>query len=235
MNHSGGRLYGVGVGPGDPELITLKALRLISSAPVLAYQSATDKESIARKIVSQYLSGDQIEVAYHLPRALEPEKAKSIYDKETEPIEAHLAAGRDVVVLCEGDPFFYGSFMYLFTRLGGQYHTEVVPGVSSLMACPVSLGIPFTYYNDVLTVLPAPLPKEVLASKLLSTDAAAIMKLGRHFTKVRDLLHELGLISRAKYIERATTTQQRILSLDEVDPDAVPYFSMIIIPTQQRL
>ncbi|WP_427162910.1 precorrin-2 C(20)-methyltransferase [Aliinostoc sp. HNIBRCY26] len=230
-----GRLYGVGVGPGDPELLTLKALRLLRAAPVVAYQSATDKESIARGIVAQYLTGEQIEVAYHLPRALEPETAKDIYDQEIAPIAEHLAAGRDVVVLCEGDPFFYGSFMYVFTRLSEQYQTEVVPGVSSLMACPVSLGVPFTYYNDVLTVLPAPLPAEELTSRLLTTDAAAIMKLGRHFPKVRDILHQLGLASRALYIERATMTQQRIVPLDEVNPAEVPYFAMIVIPTKNRL
>jgi precorrin-2/cobalt-factor-2 C20-methyltransferase len=230
-----GRLYGVGVGPGDPELLTLKALRLLRAAPVIAYQSATDKQSIARAIVSQYLTGEQIEVAYHLPRALEPEKAKDIYDREVAPIAEHLAAGRDVVVLCEGDPFFYGSFMYVFTRLSEEYQTEVVPGVSSLMACAVSLGVPFTYYNDILTVLPAPLPAEELTTKLLTTDAAAIMKLGRHFTKVRDILHKIGLASRALYIERATTAHQRIVPIDEVDPAEVPYFAMIVIPSKTRL
>ncbi|MBD2353348.1 precorrin-2 C(20)-methyltransferase [Tolypothrix sp. FACHB-123] len=230
-----GRLYGIGIGPGDPELLTLKALRLLQAAPVIAYQSATDKESIARKIIAPYLSGNQIEVLYHLPRALEPEKAKSIYDQEVAPIAAHLEAGRDVVVVCEGDPFFYGSFMYVFTRLSEEYETEVVPGVSSLMACPVALGVPFTYYNDILTVLPAPLPAEELISQLLTTDAAAIMKLGRHFTKVRDILHQLGLASRALYIERATMTQQRIVPLDEVDPAEVPYFAMIVIPSKSRL
>ncbi|MFO5475506.1 MAG: precorrin-2 C(20)-methyltransferase [Dolichospermum sp.] len=235
MANSGGRLYGIGVGPGDPELITLKALRILRSVPVVAYQSAVDKESIARKIVSPYLDNHQIEVLFHLPRALEPENAKSIYDQESQPIADHLAAGRDVVVLCEGDPFFYGSFMYLFTRLADKYKTEVVPGVSSLMACPVALGLPFTYYNDVLTVLPAPLPIEILTSQLLATDAAAIMKLGRHFSKIRNLLHELGLASRARYIERATSTQQRILPLDAVNPLEVPYFSMIIIPTKNKL
>jgi precorrin-2/cobalt-factor-2 C20-methyltransferase len=235
MIKSGGRLYGIGVGPGDPELLTLKALRILRAAPVVAYQSATDRDSIARAIVAQYLPGNQIEVLFHLPRALEPEKAESIYDKEIEPIAQHLAAGRDVVVICEGDPFFYGSFMYVFTRLSDQYETEVVPGVSSLMACPVALGVPFTYYTDILTILPAPLPAEVLITQLLATDAAAIMKLGRHFTKVRDILHQLGLASRARYIERATMAQQRIVPLDEVDPAAVPYFSMIVVPSKNRL
>lgn len=230
-----GRLYGIGVGPGDPELLTLKALRLLQAAPVVAYQSAVDKDSIARGIVSQYLSSHQIEVLFHLPRALEPETASAIYDQEVAPIAEHLAAGRDVVVLCEGDPFFYGSFMYVFTRLSEKYQTEVVPGVSSLMACPVALGVPFTYYNDIMTVLPAPMPAEQLITHLLATDAAAIMKLGRHFTKVRDVLHQLGLASRALYIERATMAQQRIIPLDQVDPDQVPYFSMIVIPTKSRL
>jgi precorrin-2/cobalt-factor-2 C20-methyltransferase len=231
---SGGRLYGIGVGPGDPELLTLKGLRLLQAAPVVAYQSATDRQSFARSIVAPYLTGNQIEVRFHLPRALEPEKAASIYDQKIEPIANHLEAGRDVVVLCEGDPFFYGSFMYLFTRLSHQYATEVVPGVSSLMACPVVLGVPFTYYSDILTVLPATLPAEVLTTRLLTTDAAAIIKLGRHFSKVREVLHQLGLASRARYIERATTAQQRVIPLDEVEPTAVPYFSMIVIPTKSE-
>jgi precorrin-2/cobalt-factor-2 C20-methyltransferase len=111
----------------------------------------------------------------------------------------------------------------------------VVPGISSLMACPISLGVPFTYYNDILKVLPGTLPREMLISQLLSADAAAIMKIGRHFVKIRDVLHQLGLNSRAKYIERATTTEQRIVPLDEVDPEEVPYFSMIVIPTKQKL
>ncbi|CEJ45262.1 precorrin-2 C(20)-methyltransferase [Umezakia ovalisporum] len=230
-----GRLYGIGVGPGDPELLTLKALRILQTAPVVAYQSAVDKDSIARAIVSKYLLGNQIEVLFHLPRALEPETASAIYDQEVAPIAEHLAAGRDVVVLCEGDPFFYGSFMYVYVRLCQEYETEVVPGVSSLMACPVALGVPFTYYNDIMTVLPAPMPAEELVTHLVATDAAAIMKLGRHFTKVRDILHQLGLASRALYIERATMAEQRIIPLDEVDPNQVPYFSMIVIPTKKRL
>ena len=115
---------------------------------------------------------------------MSPEKDQAIYDRVA-PIAVHLAAGRDVAVLCEGDPFFYGSFMYVFNRLSHEYPTEVIPGISSLMACPIGLGSPFTYYNDILTVLPAPLPTEVLTSHLLASDAIAIMKLGRHFTRVR--------------------------------------------------
>jgi len=230
-----GRLYGVGVGPGDPELITLKALRLIRSAHVIAYQSAKNRESIARKIVAQHLLGNQIEVLFHLPRSLSPEKDQAIYDQEVAPIAVHLAAGRDVAVLCEGDPFFYGSFMYVFNRLSHEYPTEVIPGISSLMACPIGLGLPFTYYNDILTVLPAPLPTEVLTSHLLASDAIAIMKLGRHFTRVRDLLNKLGMLERAKYIERATTLQQKIVPIEAVNPEEVPYFSMIVIPSKQHL
>jgi precorrin-2/cobalt-factor-2 C20-methyltransferase len=230
-----GRLYGVGVGPGDPELLTLKALRLLRTCPVVAYQSAEDKESVARGIVAEYLPGNQIEVKYHLPRALDPYEAQPIYDQVVTPIAEHLAAGRDVVVLCEGDPLFYGSFMYVFTRLSEQFATEVVPGVSSPMGCASALSVPLSYRNDVFSVLPATLPAETLKAQLLNADAAAIIKLRRHFAKVRDVLHHLGLASRARYIERGTMVNQKIISLNEVDPDQVPYFSMILVPSQSRL
>jgi precorrin-2/cobalt-factor-2 C20-methyltransferase len=232
---SKGRLYGVGVGPGDPELLTLKAFRLLQSCPVVAYQSADDKESVARSIVAQYLTGKQIEVLYHLPRASDPQQAQPIYNKIVEPIAEHLEAGRDVVVLCEGDPLFYGSFMYLFTRLSEKFETEVVPGVSSPMGSASALGVPLSYRNDIFSVLPATLPAETLAVQLLNADAAAIIKLRRHFSKVREVLHQVGLASRAKYIERATMEKQQIIQLDEVQAENVPYFSMILVPSKSQL
>ena len=224
-----GTLYGLGVGPGDPELITLKALRLLRSAPVVAYPAPEHGDSLARSIVAEHLPGGQTEVAIRMPMLVERFPAQEIYDRAAVEIGAHLEAGRDVAVLCEGDPFFYGSFMYLFGRMAERFPVQVVPGVSSLTACAAASGAALASRNDVLTVIPAPLPPERLRELLLNTDAAAIMKLGRHFAKVRDVLTELGLAKQARYVERATMSNQRLLPLDEVDPDSVPYFSMVLV------
>lgn len=230
-----GRLYGIGVGPGDPELLTLKAYRLLQAAPVVAYQAASDRDSVARSIVAPYLRGDQIEVCFNFPRALDPEAAYELYSEAIKPIAAHLGAGRDVVVLCVGDPLFYGSFMYLFTRLSEHFITEIVPGVSSPMAAAAAIGAPLCYQNDIFSVLAATLPVEALRAQLLNADAVAIIKLRRHFDKVRQVLTELDLLDRAKYIERATAKDQRIISIESVDPRQVPYFSLIIIPSTTQL
>jgi precorrin-2/cobalt-factor-2 C20-methyltransferase len=230
-----GRLYGIGVGPGDPELLTLKAFRLLQAAPVVAYQSANDHESIARSIVAPYLTGNQIEVCFHFPRALDPEAAQELYAEAIRPIAAHLSAGRDVVVLCAGDPLFYGSFMYLFTRLADRFVTEIVPGVSSPMGAAAAIGMPLCYRNDIFSVLSATLSVEVLTTQLVNADAVAIIKLRRHFDKVRQILSDLDLLDRAKYIERATAEDQQIISIEDVDPRNVPYFSMIIVPSKTQL
>jgi precorrin-2/cobalt-factor-2 C20-methyltransferase len=224
-----GTLYGLGVGPGDPELITLKALRLLRSAPVIAYPAPEHGDSLARSIIAGHLPGGQTEIAIRMPMLVERFPAQEIYDRAAVEIGAHLEAGRDVAVLCEGDPFFYGSFMYLFGRMAERFPVQVVPGVSSLTACAATSGAALVARNDVLTVIPGPLPPERLRELLARTDAAAIMKLGRHFTKVRDVLNELGFSAHARYVERATMSNQRLLPLDEVDPDTVPYFSMILV------
>jgi len=224
-----GTLYGLGIGPGDPELITLKALRLMKAAPVLAYPAPEQGESLARRIVAPHLEGERIEVAIRMPLVEARFPAQQVYDRAALELGAHLAAGRDVAVLCEGDPFFYGSFMYLFGRMAERFTVEVVPGVSSLTACAAVLGAPLAARNDVLTVVPAPLEEAELKARLADTEAAAVIKLGRHFAKVRRVLDELGLAQHARYVEHATMESQRSMPLDEVSEDRVPYFSMILV------
>ncbi|MBF2066517.1 MAG: precorrin-2 C(20)-methyltransferase [Calothrix sp. C42_A2020_038] len=226
-----GRLYGIGIGPGDPELLTIKALRILQAVPVVAYPISEKQQPLARSIIAPYLTGSQIEVPMFFPFKLE-ESAQPYYDSAAAKLAEYLDAGQDVVVLCEGDPFFYGSFMYLYTRLVYKYQVEVVPGVSSIMASASALGAPLTYRNDVFMVLSSILSAEVLTEKLAVADAAVIIKLGKHFRKVYGVLKDLGLLERAKYIERATTSNQVIMPLEKVDPDAVPYFSLILIPSQ---
>ncbi|WP_328703019.1 precorrin-2 C(20)-methyltransferase [Arenibaculum pallidiluteum] len=224
-----GTVYGLGIGPGDPELITLKALRLLRAAPVLAYPAPLGGESLARAIVAQHLPGTQTEVVIEVPMRPDPMPAQEAYDRAAEVLGMHLDAGRDVAVLCEGDPFFYGSFMYLFARMAARHPVEVVPGVSSLTACAAALRTPLAARNDALAVLPAPLPAETLLARLQGCEAAAIIKLGRHFGKVRDVLEQAGLTDRARYVERATMANQRILPLAAVDAARVPYFAMILV------
>jgi precorrin-2/cobalt-factor-2 C20-methyltransferase len=234
MTESVGRLYGLGVGPGDPELITVKALRLLQSASVVAYPvSAQNKQGLARSLVQKYLKPEQIEVPLYFPFKLE-QSSQPYYDKAAETLAEYLQLGKDVVVLCEGDPFFYGTFMYLYNRLADRFPTEVVPGVSSMMASAAALGVPLTYRNDVYLVVPAILPAEALKAKLAVADAAVIIKLGRHFEKVIGVLQELGFYEKAKYIEKATMPNQRIIAIERVNPAKVPYFSMIVIPSQWR-
>ncbi len=224
-----GTLYGLGIGPGDPELITLKALRILQACPVLAYPAPEGAESLVRQIAAPHLPGTQTEIVIETPMRPDRFPAQDVYDRAADRIGGHLQAGEDVAVLCEGDPFFYGSFMYLFARLAERWPTEVVPGVSSLTACAARLAMPLAARNDVLTVLPAPLDDAALTARLETADAAAIIKLGRHFERVRALLKSLGLAERARYIAHATMDVEQAVGLDQADPDAVPYFSMILV------
>jgi len=223
-----GTLYGLGVGPGDPELLTLKALRILRTAPVLAYPAPAEGESMARTIAAEHLPGGQREIAIRMPLDAARFPAEEVYSAAASDIAEHLRSGRDVAALCEGDPFFYGSFMYLFARLADVHAVEIVPGVSSPMACAAALRAPLAAQNDVLSVLPAPLGETALRAQLEACDAAAIVKVGRHIAKVRRVLVDLGLEARARYIERASLAAERILPLSEAD-DPAPYFSMILV------
>jgi precorrin-2 C20-methyltransferase / precorrin-3B C17-methyltransferase len=235
-----GRLFGVGVGPGDPELLTIKARRVIEAAAVVAYPNARHGRSVARRIAAPYLRPDVHEVALTYPVTTEvtdhpggyEAALLEFYDAAAAQLTAHLDGGRDVAVLCEGDPFFYGSYMYLHERLAPRYETEVVPGVTSFSAAAAAAGTPLARRDDVLTVLPGTLPPDAIAARLRTTDAAVVIKLGRTFGGVRDAAEQAGVAERAVYVERASSAQERVAPLREVEGD-VPYMSLVLVPAAE--
>lgn len=227
------RLIAVGVGPGDPGLITRRGADEIASADVVAYFSGVGKTSVARTIAADLIT-TQIECDLRFPvTAGSPERyyerIDAFYAEAADRLREHLAAGQSVVLLAEGDAFFYGSFMYLFDRLGDDFETSVVPGVTSVQGASAVVG-PLTRHEDVLTILPGTLPVPELARRLADTQAAVIMKLGRTFPGVKEALRQAGLLDRAMYVERATSSSERVLPVTEVDESAVPYMSIILVP-----
>jgi precorrin-2/cobalt-factor-2 C20-methyltransferase len=223
-----GWLFGLGVGPGDPELLTLKALRLLRAAPVVAYLAPGQGDSFARSIVEIWLTGGQREVAIRIPMQPGPPPA-AIYDAAAAELASELDRGDDVALLCQGDPLFYGSFVHLFSRLAGRYRIEIVPGVPSITACAAAASTPLVTRDETLAVIPATLGEAEIARRLGESDAAAIVKLGRHFPKVRRVLRELGLLNSARYVERATLPNQRVAPFAYADAAHVPYFSRTLI------
>ena len=237
-----GTLYAVGVGPGDPELLTLKAARLIAGADVIAYHSGPKGASIARSIVAELIPAGSIEELLAYPVTVGSTdhadgyygEIEAFYDASAERLAEHLAAGRTVVVLAEGDPLFYSSYMYLHDRLADRFAWEIVPGVTSVSASSAAMGVPLVRHEDVLTVLPGTLPVPELARRLAGRDAVVIMKLGRTFAGVREALRQTGRLDEAVYVERASTGREVVRPVADVDPDAVPYFSSIVVPGPGR-
>jgi len=235
-----GRLYGVGLGTGDPKLLTLRAVECISQAQVVAYHSARHGRSNARRIAEAHIREDHIEE--HLVYPLTTETTdhpggyrgaiEEFYEEAAGRLAAHLDAGRDVAILSEGDPLIYSSYQHMHKRLAHRYPTETVPGVSSISASVAALGVPLTEADEVLTVLPGTLPTEELAARLASTDSAVILKMGRTYPSVRAALEQSGRLDDAWYVERATMPEQRVDRLADVDPGTVPYFSMAVLPSR---
>jgi len=223
-----GQLYGIGVGPGDPELLTLKALRLLRAAPVIAYPAPEIGASFARGIVAQWLDAGKREIAIRFPMRPGP-PPEAIYDEAAARLAAVLDEGDDVAFLCQGDPLFYGSFAGIYLRLAPRYKVTIVPGVSSLTACAAAAGLPLVQRDLTLSVIPATLTEDELARRLAASEMAAVIKIGRHFAKLRRVLDELGLLDNAVYVERATLPNQRIAPLAEIDPATVPYFAMALV------
>jgi precorrin-2/cobalt-factor-2 C20-methyltransferase len=233
-----GRLIGVGVGPGDPELVTLKALRVLEDADVVAHFAKAGHPSHARAIVAAHLRAGAEELPLRYPVTTEIPKdepayrdtIRAFYDGAAAAIAKHLDAGRTVAVLSEGDPLFYGSYMHLHVRLSPRYPVEIVAGVTGMSGCWSAAGAPIAQGDDVFTVLPATLPAAELERRLADCDAAVVMKLGRHLPKVRRALEKNGRLSRAIYVERGTMANAAMMRLAEKKDDDAPYFAVVLVP-----
>lgn len=233
-----GRLIGIGTGPGDPELMTLKAVRLLASADAVAYFAKRGRRGHARTTADGFLRPGQTELPLEYPVTIEipahdPAYRRAIaafYDASAARVAAELDAGRTVAVLSEGDPLFYGSYMHLHVRLAHSYPAEVVPGVTAMSGCWSAAGLPLVHGDEVLAILPATMPEGTLARRLAEVEAAVIMKVGRNLPHVRRALAAAGRLEHAVYVERGTMAGALSVPLAAKADDAAPYFSLVLVP-----
>jgi precorrin-2/cobalt-factor-2 C20-methyltransferase len=235
---SSGTLFGIGVGPGDPELMTVKAVRVLRAAKVVAFFAKRGKignaEATARAFIDP--NAERLALCYPYTTEVSPRDPtyvtamRAFYDESAACIHARLAAGMDVAVLCEGDPMFYGSYMYLHDRLAKQHRCQVIPGITSFAGCAAGAGLPLVSTDRVFSIIPATLPEEELEAKLRTVDAAAIIKLGRHYKKVRRVLDRLERSEHAMYFEHGTTEREVAIPLRNKTDDTSLYFALIIVP-----
>lgn len=232
-----GRLYGVGLGPGDPELMTVKAQRLLMACPVIVHFAAKRRHGNAWSIIEASVSEEQTVLRLEYPMTTEAigradyeRHMAEFYDRCAGQVAAQLDAGRDVAVACEGDPFFYGSYMYIHQRLAGRYEATVVPGVTAFSAAAAAAGVPLVSRNETFTVLPGVLPGPQLAEALGGVDAAVIMKVGRHLGEIVEAADAAGLTQHAVYVERASCATERVVPLADAEGIDAPYFSLVLIP-----
>ena len=235
---SAARLIGVGVGPGDPELLTLKAMRALGEADVIAHFAKVGNPSHSRAIVAHHLRAGVVELPLCYPITTElpacsdgyRDAIRAFYDAAAAAIAAQLEAGRVVAVICEGDPLFYGSYMHVHARLAARFPTEIVAGITGMSGCWSAAGMPIAQGDDVFTVMPATLPEGELVRRLAEADAAVVMKVGRHLPKLRRALASCGRLPRAIYVERGTMAEEKMIPLSAKLDDEAPYFAVVLVP-----
>jgi precorrin-2/cobalt-factor-2 C20-methyltransferase len=232
-----GRLIGVGVGPGDPELLTLKAVRALREADVIAHFAKVGHSSHARASAEQFFAPTAVDCPLLYPITTElpagsPEYRSAIgafFDQSAAQVAEYLDSGRDVAVLSEGDPLFFGSYMHIHVRLQGRYPVQVIPGVTAMSAAWSAAGVAMVHGDQALTVVPGTLSEEELQRRLRQHESAVVMKVGRNLGKIRRALIACDRLSHSIYVERASLAQQKISRLAEKDGDHAPYFAMVLV------
>ncbi|MBU2981654.1 precorrin-2 C(20)-methyltransferase [Lentibacter algarum] len=233
----GGTIFGVGLGPGNPELMSVKADRLVRGAAHIAYFRKAGRKGQSRQIVEGMLAANVTEFAMEYPVTTEiplsdpryNEVLSEFYESCTAHLRALAETGEDVIVLCEGDPFFYGSFMHLYTRLQGNTQVEVIPAITGMSAAYTTTGQPITWGDDIMSVLMATLPEDALTEAMQAADAIIVMKIGKNIDKLRRALKAAGKFEAAWIVEYASMPNQKMRLLSDTGSEPVPYFSIVVV------
>ena len=236
-----GRIICCGLGPGDPDLISVRADRIIRAATHVAYFRKRGRKGQARQIVEGMLGANVREYPMEYPVTTElafdsedyVRLLAEFYDAWADRLE-RVARESDIVVLCEGDPFFYGSFMHLYARLQGHVGIDVIAGIPGMAGCWNAVGQPIALGDDVMTVLTGTLPEAELIARASNSDALVIMKTGRNLAKVRRALQAAGRLDEAWLIERGTMPGEKVARLKDVDTAECPYFSIVLVHGRGR-
>jgi len=236
---SRGKFIGVGVGPGDPELITLKALRLIQRAPVISFlvndKGHSQGKAIASEAFVDFDNTQQLELPVVMPMSTDRSLANAAYDEAARAIAEQLQQGLDVVFICEGDPLFFGSFAYLLERLQDDYTTQVVPGISSVNASASALQLPLTMLKESFAVISGRHSDEHIRQTLESHDSVVIMKAGRARPRILQVLTETGRLPEANYLENIGRSNEVILKdVSGMSSESGPYFSLFVVLRAER-
>jgi precorrin-2/cobalt-factor-2 C20-methyltransferase len=242
MSIQTGTIHGVGLGPGAQDLMSVRSDRLLRGATHVAFFRKAGRKGQARRIVDGMLPEGVVEFPMEYPVTTEiplsdpryNEILSAFYQDCCDHLRALVQAGHDVVVLCEGDPFFYGSFMHIYTRLKDEVPVQVVPAITGMSAAWTASGAPITWGDDVLTVLLGTLPEEELARRMADTDALVVMKIGRNIDKIRSALKTAGRYDQAWLVEYAAMPEQTVQPLAQAEDKVTPYFSIVLVHGQGR-
>lgn len=223
-----GKLIGVGVGPGDPDLLTVKAVGVLKRATVIAFFAASGRASRAREIAAPHLPPNVRELVAVMPMGADAAATGNAYAQLASGIVGELGQGNDVAFLCEGDPLLYGSFVHLLARLGTRFEIESVPGISSLSAAAAASLTPLASREQPLAIIPATAPPKRIEGLLERVDRVVLLKVGRHLPRVREALGRARMLDEAVLVENVGTADQRIRPLREIGDEPVPYFSLVL-------
>lgn len=230
-----GKMYGIGVGPGDPQLLTLRACDVLRQAPVVCVPRSTPGEmGYTWEIIRSHLDASRQEILHlHFPMTRDARELETSWGRAVDVAAERLAQGKDCAFVTEGDPLLYSTFVHVLRQLNRRYpqvEVQIVPGVSSILAAAATARVPLADGDDCVAVLPATGSQEMLELALSRFDTVVLIKVSRAVGRVLDILNKLHLEDKAVFISRASSSREEVVGqVANLRGRDLEYMSLIIV------